>query len=331
MPKVRTPTPAQRQALAERLGPCLRTDEPLAAHTSFGIGGPAALYFEATTPEMLAQAVLAARDLDIDYFLLGRGANILMGDRGYPGLVIANHARSIDVTGSHVRADSGAIVYPDVIDAAVTHSLSGLEHYVGIPSTVGGALWQNLHFLSPAPERARTLFIGEVLHSAQLLTADNERRTVDADYFEFGYDQSVLHQRNDVVLSATFELESAPAETLARIMQENLRWRAERHPPLDTQPSAGSIFRKIEGIGAGRLIDECGLKGLRHGGAEFSPQHANIIVNRDNASAADVCALIMHAQQTVYRDTGYWLEPEIMLVGAFAPVKRIARGTVANA
>lgn len=330
MPKVRTPTSAQRRALAQRLGPTLCADEPLARHTSFGIGGPATLYFEATTPQALAQAVRAARELDIDYFLLGRGANILIGDRGYPALVVANHARHIDVRGTHVRADSGAIVYPDVIDAAVTHSLSGLEHYVGIPSTVGGALWQNLHFLSPAPERAHTMFIGDVLHSAELLTADNEQRTVTPDYFDFGYDQSILHHRNDVVLSATFELESAPAQTLARIMQENLRWRAERHPPLDTEPSAGSIFRKIEGIGAGRLIDECGLKGLRHGGAQFSPRHANIIINRDNASAADVCALIMHAQQTVQRETGYWLTPEIQLVGAFAPVKRIATSAACN-
>lgn len=331
MQKTRVPTTAQRRALAQRLGGRLRANEPLARHTSFGIGGPAALYFEATTPEALAQAVRAARALDIDYFLLGCGANILVGDRGYPALVIANHARNISVRGTYLTADSGAVMYPDVIDTAVSRGLSGLEHYVGIPSTIGGALWQNLHFLSPAPARERTLFIEEVLLGADLLGADNERRTVDADYFEFGYDRSVLHQRDDVVLSAAFELEAAPAETLARIMQENLRWREERHPPLDTEPSAGSIFRKIEGIGAGRLIEECGLKGLRHGGAEISARHANIIVNRDGASAADVCALIMHAQQTVNRETGYWLTPEIMFVGEFAPVKRIAAGTVARA
>src|SRR5699024_4248636 len=132
-----------------------------------------------------------------------------------------NHARTISVRGTRLVADSGAIVYPDVIDRAVERGLSGLEHYVGIPSTIGGALWQNLHFLSPAPKRERTLFIGEVLDSAELLTADNERRTVDVDYFEFGYDQSVLHHRNDVVLRATFDLDPAPPETLARIMQEN--------------------------------------------------------------------------------------------------------------
>lgn len=329
MRKPRTPTPAQQRALARRLGSALQRDVPLAPRTSFRIGGPAALYVEARTPQALATAVRVARDVGVDYFLLGSGANILIGDLGYDGLVIANHARGIDITGTRVTAASGALIYPDLIDAAVGRGLSGLEHYVGIPSTVGGALWQNLHFLSPAPERERTLFIGEVLESADLLTADNERRRVDVDYFEFGYDQSVLHSRDDVVLAATFELEPAPAETLARIMDENLRWRAERHPPLDSEPSAGSIFRKIEGIGAGRLIDECGLKGLACGDAQISPRHANIIVNHGSAKAADVCALIMHVQRTVQAATGYWLTPEISFVGGFAPVSRLpadARG-----
>ena len=323
MRKARRPTPAQQRALASRLGPALQTDVPLADKTSFRIGGPAAFFISVRTPEALAVAVRVARELDIDYFLLGRGANILIGDRGFPGLVIANQARGVDVRASQVIAASGALIYPDVIDAAVAHSLSGLEHYVGIPSTVGGALWQNLHFLSPAPARERTMFIGEVLASAELLTADNRRVTVDADYFEFGYDQSVLHTRDDIVLSATFDLESAHGESLARVMEENLRWRAERHPPLDTEPSAGSIFRKIEGIGAGRLIDEVGLKGLSCGGAQISPRHANIIVNNGGARAADVCALIMHAQKTVQAATGYWLTPEISFVGDFAPVTRI--------
>lgn len=324
-----TPTPAQQRALAAHLGAALQRNVPLAPRTSFQVGGPAAFYVEATTPQALATAISVARRLNVDYFLLGRGANILIGDRGYAGLVIANHAQAIDIRGTRVTAASGALIYPDLIDAAVARGLSGLEHYVGIPSTVGGALWQNLHFLSPAPERERTLFIGEVLESAALLTADNQRKRVDVDYFEFGYDQSVLHTRDDIVLAATFELEPAPATTLSRIMEENLRWRAERHPPLDSEPSAGSIFRKIEGIGAGRLIDECGLKGLRCGDAQISPRHANIIVNHGRARAADVCALIMHAQRSVQAATGYWLTPEISLVGAFAPVKRLpatARG-----
>jgi UDP-N-acetylmuramate dehydrogenase len=106
-------------------------------------------------------------------------------------------------------------------------------------------------------------------------------------------------------------------------MAANLDWRAQRHPPLDAEPSVGSIFRKIEGVGAGRLIDACGLKGLRAGGAEISMRHANIIVNRGGATASDVCSLIMHAQKTVQARTGHWLTPEIGFVGEFTPVRRL--------
>lgn len=192
-----------------------------------------------------------------------------------------------------------------------------MHHFVGIPSTVGGALWQNLHFLSPAPERERTVFIEEVLESAEILTEEGERRTVGVDYFAFGYDDSVLHHRDDVVLSATFRLEPQPVEDLRRVMRENLAWRDERHPDLWLYPCAGSIFQKIEGIGAGRLIDECGLKGRVHGAAGIFHKHANIIVNFGGATAAEVRWLIDLARETVVRETGYELVPEIAFVGEF--------------
>jgi UDP-N-acetylmuramate dehydrogenase len=297
----------------------VRRGEILAPYTTFRIGGPADLFFEPRTADELAAALLAARRLEIPFFLLGLGANILIGDRGFRGLVIRNQARGIQVfpeTGN-VRAESGAVVYPDLIDAAIERGLSGLEHYVGIPSTVGGALWQNLHFLSPAPARERTMFIAEVTREADILTAEGERRTVDAGYFQFGYDTSILHQRPDVVLAATFQLTPDAPERLRRIADENLDWRRERHPPLDSEPSAGSIFKKIEGIGAGRLIDECGLKGTQIGGAMITRRHANIFINTGGATAADVRALIAHVQEVVEKRTGYRLEPEISFVGEF--------------
>jgi UDP-N-acetylmuramate dehydrogenase len=216
-----------------------------------------------------------------------------------------------------IRAESGVIVYPDLIELAVENGLSGLEHYVGIPSTVGGALWQNLHFLSPPPERERTMFLEEVLLEAELLTEEGQRMVVDVHYFAFDYDYSILHERDDIVLSATFQLEPGDPERMRSIMEANLAWRRKRHPPLDTEPSAGSIFKKIEGIGAGRLIDECGLKGTRIGGAEVTHRHANILINRGGATAADVVSLIEHVQEVVQDRTGYRLEPEILFVGEF--------------
>jgi UDP-N-acetylmuramate dehydrogenase len=316
----RSTAPSPAAALAEALGADrLRRKVSLAPLTTFKIGGPADLFYEARSADELALAVTAARSSGLPWFLLGLGANILVGDRGFRGLVIANRARRIEisVSTSRVMAESGVVVYPDLIDATLARGLSGLEHYVGIPSTVGGALWQNLHFLSPGPARERTLFIAEVTEGAEILAEDGRRRQVGADYFEFGYDTSILHHRRDVVLSATFRMKPGERNNMRRIMAENLAWRAARHPPLDTEPSAGSIFRKIEGIGAGRLIDESGLKGWRIGDAEITRRHANIIINRGRATAADVRALIDHAQQVVEEKTGQRLEPEISFVGEF--------------
>jgi UDP-N-acetylmuramate dehydrogenase len=290
----------------------------LAPMTTFRVGGPADLLFRARTADELVHAIELARSRELPHFLLGRGANILVGDKGFRGLVIRCEVGGMDFLDEvTVRAGSGVETFPDLIDATVERGLGGLHHYVGIPSTVGGALWQNLHFLSPAPERERTVFIEEVLESAEILTEEGERRTVGVDYFEFGYDQSVLHHRDDVVLSATFTLHPAPQDDLRRVIRENLGWRDERHPDLWLYPCAGSIFQKIDGVGAGRLIDECGLKGSVHGRAGIFHKHANIIVNFGGATAAEVRTLIDLARDTVARETGYELVPEIAFVGEF--------------
>ena len=142
-------------------------------------------------------------------------------------------------------------------------------------------------------------------------------QNVDVEYFAFGYDDSILHHRADVVLSATFQLTPAPVDELRRVMRENLAWRDERHPDLWLYPCAGSVFQKIEGIGAGRLIDECGLKGHVHGGAGIFHRHANIVVNLGGATAVEVRHLIDLARETVARETGYELETEIAFIGEF--------------
>lgn len=295
----------------------LSRNEPLAPHTTFRIGGPADLFYTATTADDLARAVLVARELDLPHFVLGLGANILVGDRGIRGLVIRNRAdEAVWHESGALTIGSGAIM-ADVIPDAVRRGWSGFEHYVGIPSTVGGAIWQNLHFLSPAPARERTMFIAEVFRDCDILSAENERRTVGAEYVAFGYDDSVFHHRADVVLRVRFQLVPGDVATMHRVMQENLSWRGARHPWLGIHPSAGSIFKKIEGVGAGRLVDECGLKGFRVGDAQISHMHANIIVNLGLATAADVRAVISHAQATVRDRLGHALEPEIGFIGEF--------------
>lgn len=294
----------------------IELDVPLAPYTTFRIGGPADLLYRARTSDELVEAITAARSLGVPHFLLGLGANILVADAGFRGFVIRSEVGGTEfVDDIRVRAGAGVHTFMDLINRTVSRGLGGLHHYVGIPSTVGGAIWQNLHFLSPPPDRERTCFIEEVVESAEILTAEGERRVVDRGYFEFGYDYSILHDRDDVVLNVTFRLEPTPEEELRFVMRENLKWRDDRHPDLWLYPSAGSIFKKIEGVGAGRLIDECGLKGHIFGNAQFFHRHANIIVNLGGARAADVRGLIELAQETVRRELGYELTTEIGMVG----------------
>jgi UDP-N-acetylmuramate dehydrogenase len=306
--------------LVNRLGSDrVRRNVRLAPYTTFRIGGPADLFFRARTPIDLVEAVSASESLGIPWFVLGAGANILVSDTGYRGLVIRCELDEVEMLeDGRLRAGAGVQTYPDLTDLTVAQGLGGLHHFVGIPSTVGGALWQNLHFLSPAPRRERTVFIEEILESAEIYSEEGEHRTVGVDYFEFGYDDSILHHRRDLVLSATFRLAPTPVEELRRVVRENLEWRDDRHPDLWLYPSAGSIFKKIDGVGAGRLIDECGLKGHVLGAAGIFHKHANIIVNLGGARADEVRALIDLAQETVARETGHQLETEIGLVGDFS-------------
>ncbi|MDO8132198.1 MAG: UDP-N-acetylmuramate dehydrogenase, partial [Candidatus Brocadiales bacterium] len=191
--------------------------------------------------------------------------------------------------------------------------LSGFEHFVDIPSTVGGAMWQNLHFLSP--DRKRTIFIEEIVEKSKILKEEGSVCEVGVDYFQFSYDKSVLQRRKDIVLDVTFQLAPKSKEDIQKVMDENLAWRHAKQPLLAEFPSCGSVFKKIEGIGAGRLIDKAGLKGKRIGGAEVSTKHANFIVNMGNAKASDVLQLIELVKKEVKQKLGYELETEISVIG----------------
>lgn len=315
------PVPSAAE-IAALLAPALGADRlrravPLAPYTTFRIGGPADVLYDATSADELASAISAARAVGVPVFVLGLGANILIGDGGIRGLVVRNRADSIRVDDDgRVHAESGATV-AELIRRTVGAGWSGLEHYVGIPSSVGGAVWQNLHFLSPAPERARTMFIAEVVTAVELLLPSGTRTIVDAEEMAFGYDTSRLHGSGEIALAVDFQLAKGDSFELHRVLQENLSWRGARHPWLEVHPSAGSIFKKIEGVGAGRLVDQCGLKGFRIGDAQISHIHANIMVNLGRATAADVRALIAHAQNAVYEKFAQRLEPEIGFIGEF--------------
>jgi len=292
--------------------PNLRRNVILAPYTTYQIGGPAEYFVEVSTVDALVRAVRVARKNDIPYFLLGSGANILVSDTGIRGLVIHNRARHAALANHRITAESGAII-ANLIEQTASAGLSGLEHFVGIPSTVGGALWQNLHFL--APDRTQTLFIGEILDEAKILDGEHTAHSVGPDYFQFRYDDSRLKHEPVVVLEATFALTPKSEAKIRQQMTENMTWRRAKQPQLDEFASCGSVFKKIEGVGAGRLIDQVGLKGETIGRAQISPKHANYIVNLGGATARDVKALIDLAHDTVLKQTGYDLHIEISLVG----------------
>ncbi len=294
--------------------PNLKENILLAPYTTYKIGGPADYFVIVKNKEDLANAITEARKNKIPFFFLGTGANILVGDKGIRGLVIKNESEDIKIDNDAVIAGSGATI-AEIIKKTSDAGLSGFEHFAGIPSTVGGALWQNLHFLSP--DRTKTIYIDSIFESAELLDESNKIITGDKDFFEFGYDTSILHKRNLIVLEAKFRLEKKDAAIIKNQAEENLKWREERQPAIEKFPSCGSVFKKIEGVGAGRLIEKAGLKGYKIGGAQVSEKHANFIVNIGNAKAADVLAIIKLIQEKVLEESGYKLETEIKLVGEF--------------
>jgi UDP-N-acetylmuramate dehydrogenase len=303
--------------------PGLQTNVPLAPYTTYQIGGPADYFVEVTDQHALAEAVRAARAASVPYFVLGTGANVLVTDKGFRGLVIRNRADHAHVSGHAVRAESGTTI-AQLIELTAGYGLSGLEHFVLIPSSVGGAIWQNLHFASVDAGLWRrtgefksngTLYIAEVVTGATVLNEDNSIGHLDAEGLAFGYDISVLHQRPLTVLDVTFELRPRAKPAILEQMQANAAWRRAKQPQLPDMPSCGSVFKKIEGVGAGRLIDQAGLKGKQLGGIQVSELHANYLVNTGGGTAKDVLDLIQLIQRAVKTKTGYELEAEIGIVG----------------
>lgn len=293
--------------------PKIEENVPLAPFTTFGIGGPADLLTKPQSKQELVEAVRWVQAEGLEWFVLGAGANILVGDKGFRGLVIKNEAAHCEIDGTALTAESG-ITIEQLIELTVPKGLSGFEHYVEIPSTLGGAMWQNLHFLSYPHKQTR--FIEEIVEGATILSGDEEK-TVDKGYFKFGYDTSALHQNDDVVLDVTMQLSKRTVSKLEEVLAKNAEWRHAKHPPNAVKMSAGSIFQKIKDVGAGRLIDQAGLKGYRVGGAEVSPKHANYILNVDQATAVDVRKLIAEVQAKVKAETAHELQPEISFVGEF--------------
>jgi len=281
-------------------------NEPMSRHTTFRIGGRADIFIQPKDEGDLHVAVSWLRQAGLPWRIIGNGSNLLVADAGIRAAVIklAPALRDVRFNGQGVIAGAGAAL-ATVVNRCATAGWSGLESTVGIPGTVGGALVTNAGTDTGA--------IGDLVQDAVVMDQAGDVSEVRCAELNYGYRCSSLTLSRHIVLRARLRLTRAdPAEVRAKMQRLHLK-RSSRQP-LGCR-SAGSVFKNPPEIAAGKLVDRAGCKGLRVGDAEVSTKHANFIINRGRATAADVRNLMCEVQQRVLRVHGIWLEPEIELIG----------------
>ncbi|MCL1846050.1 MAG: UDP-N-acetylmuramate dehydrogenase [Defluviitaleaceae bacterium] len=281
------------------------TDEPMHRHTSFKIGGAADILAFPKTTEELILLWKFCRENDVPITILGDGANVLVADDGIRGVVVfTNKMRGTEILQSEkIRAESG-VRLAALAEKAAAAGLSGLEFSCGIPGTVGGAIYMNAgaygHDISGLTESVTMFSNGEILIKS-------------GEEMDFGYRKSLAQTCDALILDATFCLSRAEPEKIREVMAD-LNARRRKSQPLEFG-SAGSFFKRPEGYFAGKLVEDSGLKGFRVNDAQVSEKHAGFVVNRGDATARDVLALMHHVQDTVYEKFGVRLEPEVRILG----------------
>lgn len=288
----------------------IRKNEPLAGHSTFRIGGTAAFYAEPETREHLYEAIQFARKKSLPWLLIGNASNILFSDEPFDGLVISLKKFETDrfsVENKPYVQTSAGIGLPTLASWLAMQGLSGLEFVSTIPGTVGGALAMNAGYTRVQRLNA----IGDWVHEVTVMDLKGGVRVLRRDQIDFGYRSSSL--KGQIVLDATFKLNSARPEDIFREIQANQTHR-QNIQPLEL-PSAGSVFKNPSGsASAGQLIDRAGLKGLQIGDAEISRKHGNFIVNRGRARAGEVLDLVRIARDKVGDLFGVLLELEIKYI-----------------
>ncbi len=282
--------------------------EPMSKYTTFRVGGEAECMVIVESKEELLQLVFFLAQSGQDYFILGNGSNLLVGDKGYRGIILKLGKRmaGIHVEGTHLVAGAGALL-SQVAAAARDAGLSGFEFAAGIPGSIGGAIVMNAG-----------AYDGEMKQIVKLVRVMDQRgeiMTLDNDTMEFGYRTSIIKDRPFVVMAAVFALEQKDKETVSARMEELMKLRKSKQP-LE-YPSAGSTFKRPEGYYAGKLIMDAGLRGYRIGGARVSEKHCGFVVNDGGATAADIREVIEEVQERVRDRFHVRLEPEVIFLGDF--------------
>lgn len=280
--------------------------EPMTKHTSFHIGGPAELMAQPQSEAELQSLLLKAAEAAVPVTLVGNGSNLLVRDKGIRGLVIklGSMLRDIKVSGNVLTFGSG-VSLAQASKKAAELGLSGMEFAVGIPGSIGGAVYMNAGAYDGE--------MAKVVKSVRVMDAAGEVSELSADELDFGYRHSALQGSGKIVTSVTVELAAGDKQAIAEKMADFSNRRITKQP-LEL-PSAGSMFKRPPGYFAGTLIDQTGLKGYTVGGAQVSTKHAGFVVNIGGATAADVLQLISDVQAKVFAAHGVHLEPEVLVLG----------------
>lgn len=300
--------------IAELIGNTnIRVAEPMSLHTTFRIGGIADVFVTPSSAKALLELMKYILKQGIPYFVIGKGSNLIITDKGFRGIVISNKKLNrITYKGRFVNVGSGTSL-KTISEATARHNLSGLEFVCGIPGSVGGAVYMN--------SGAYEMEISKVVYTSKVIVCGGKNTNDNSPYLKtltnaehlFSYRHSVLQDSPFIHVASTFLLNTDKSKDILKRIKEYNSTRAEKQP-LE-MPSAGSVFKRPQGFFSGKLIQDSGLKGFRIGDAMVSDKHCGFIVNLGKASAADVLSLIEHIQSTVYARFGIMLQPEVRIIG----------------
>ncbi|MBO5322357.1 MAG: UDP-N-acetylmuramate dehydrogenase [Clostridia bacterium] len=283
----------------------VKLNEPMKNHNGFKTGGNADIFVTVNDTDTLCLLVETANSLGVPLFILGKGSNLLVSDKGIEGAVVSLRLMDeISIDGETVTAEAGTSLTALCV-AVANEGLSGLEFAYGIPGTVGGALYMNAGAYGGE--------IKDVVISADFVSSCGETGTTTKENMNLGYRTSCFKTDSNIITKVTFKLTKGDKAEIWDKMNTLMGKRRDKQP-LE-YPSAGSTFKRPEGYFAGALIEENGLKGVSVGGAQVSEKHAGFVINKSNATTKDILDLMKKVQDTVFENNGVKLEPEVIFVG----------------
>ncbi|MEF9916862.1 MAG: UDP-N-acetylmuramate dehydrogenase [Lachnospiraceae bacterium] len=286
----------------------IKIDEPMSKYTTFRIGGTADFLVTPLNSKELQQVIQLCEKESMPYYVIGNGSNLLVGDKGYRGVIIQLYKQMdrIEVEDSRIKAQAGALL-SKTAGIALEHQLAGFEFAAGIPGTIGGAVAMNAGAYGGA--------IKDVILEATVWKPNGSIAVLNKEELELDYRTSIIAKSNYIVLEVMLQLEPGTSANIREKMEELKKRRIDKQP-LEF-PSAGSTFKRPEGYFAGKLIEDAGLRGFQVGGAAVSEKHCGFVINKGYATASDVVELMNHVIDQVESKFGIRLEPEVKKIGEF--------------